>query len=176
MCTVGKNPLVIYSVLVLIVGISSLIDHWVCRLLSNQNGRSLRLLHWSMPGVCFEEARLIDRATNYWNRIRREAIEIKLHPNNFNRDSGWHISKAWDPAISALRRLRVRGQHSTSAPALATPGVDQCNGCGERPFWLDSSRQTQWSIRELISTIRTSTEYITRFPTAHILLKRATVL
>ena len=79
--------------------------------------------------------------TNYWDRIRREAIEIKLQPNNF-RDSGLHISKAWDPAISALR-LRARSQHSTSAPALPMPGVDQCNGCGERPFWLDNSRQTQ---------------------------------
>ena len=84
--------------------------------------------------IIFDEARLIDIATNYWDRIRREAIEINLQPNNFNRDSGLHISKAWDPAISALRRLRARGQHSTSAPALATPGVDQCNGRGDRPF------------------------------------------
>ena len=51
-------------------------------------------------------------------------IEIKLQPNNFNRDSGLHISKAWGPAISALRRFRARGQHSTSAPALATPVID----------------------------------------------------
>ena len=72
----------------------------------------------------FDEARLIDRATNYWDRLRREAIEIKLQPNNFNRDSGLHISKAWGPAISTLRRLRARGQHSTSAPALAMPVVD----------------------------------------------------
>ena len=84
--------------------------------------------------IGFDEARLIDRVTNYWDRIRREAIEIKLQPNNFNRDSGLHISKAWDPAISALRRLRARGQHSTSAPALATPGVDQCTGRGECQF------------------------------------------
>ena len=37
--------------------------------------------------ISFDEARLIDRATNYWDRIRREGIEIKLQPNNFNRDS-----------------------------------------------------------------------------------------
>ena len=53
--------------------------------------------------IGFDEARLIDRATNYWDRIRREAVEIKLQPNNFNKDSGLHISKAWDPAISPLR-------------------------------------------------------------------------
>ena len=44
--------------------------------------------------ISFDEARLIDRATNYWDLIRREALEIKLQPNNFNRDSGLHISKA----------------------------------------------------------------------------------
>ena len=74
--------------------------------------------------IVFDEARLIDRATNYWDRIRREAIEIKLQPSNFNRDSGLHISKSWDPAISTLRRLRARGQHSTSSPVLTTPGVE----------------------------------------------------
>ena len=84
--------------------------------------------------IVFDEARLIDRATNYWDRIRREAIEIKLQPSNFNRDSGLHISKSWDPAITTLQRLRARGQHSTSAPAQHTPAVDQCNGRGERPF------------------------------------------
>ena len=74
--------------------------------------------------IVFYEARLIDRATNYWDRLRREAIEIKLQASNFNRDSGLHISKSWDPAISTLRRLRARGQHSSSAPVLTTPGVD----------------------------------------------------
>ena len=60
--------------------------------------------------IGFDEARLIDRATNNWDRIRREVIEIKLQPNNFNRDSGLHISKAWDTAISTLRQLRAHGQ------------------------------------------------------------------
>ena len=27
--------------------------------------------------IGIEEARLIDRVTNYWDRVRREAIEIK---------------------------------------------------------------------------------------------------
>ena len=103
----------------------------------SEHERNLRMPYFDKSAVAehalennhhigFDEARLIDRATNCWDRIRREA--------NFNRDSGLHISKAWDPAISALRRLQARGQHSTSAPALATPGVNQCTGRGERPF------------------------------------------
>ena len=111
----------------------------------SEHKRDLRMQYFDKSAVAqhalennhhigFNEARLINRATNYWDRIRREAIEIKLQPNNFNRDSGLHISKVWDPAISALRRLQARGQHRTSAPALAMPHVDQCTGCRERPF------------------------------------------
>ena len=107
----------------------------------SEHDRDLRMQYFDKSAVAqhalennhhigFDEARLIDRATNYWDCIRREAIEIKLQPNNFNRDSGLHISKAWDPSISALRRLLARGQHSTSTPALAMPGVDQCTGRG----------------------------------------------
>ena len=101
----------------------------------SEHERDLRMQYFDKSAVAehalennhhigFDETRLIDRATNYWDRIRREAIEIKLQPNNFNRDSGLHINKAWDPAISTLRRLRARGQHRTSAPALAMLGVD----------------------------------------------------
>ena len=101
----------------------------------SEHERELRMQYFDKSAVAqhalennhhigFDETRLIDRTRNYWDRIRREAIEIKLQPNNFNRDSGLHITKGWTPAISALRRLRVRGQHSTSAPALATLSVD----------------------------------------------------
>ena len=119
---------------------------------------SLENIHHIVSG----EVRLIDRETNYWDRLRREAIEIKLHPSNFNRDSGLHISKSWDPAISTPRWQRARGQHSTSAPVLTTPGVDQCTGSRERPLWLDSSRNTHRSISELIATIGIIAAYISR--------------
>ena len=101
----------------------------------SEHERDLRMQYFDKSAVAqhalennhhigFDETRLIDRARNYWDHIRREAIEIKLQPNNFKRDSGLHISKAWSPAIIALRRLRACGQHSTSAAALATLGVD----------------------------------------------------
>ena len=88
--------------------------------MSNQNWHSPRLAiaQHALENnhhIGFDEARFIDRATNYWDRLRREAIEIKLQPNNCNRDNGLHISKAWGPAISVLWQLRARGQYSTSA-------------------------------------------------------------
>ena len=44
----------------------------------------------------------------------------------------------------------------------STPGIDQCTRCRERPLWLNSSWQTQWSIGELLATIRMSTAYISK--------------
>ena len=109
-------------------------SQWVSERIS-EHERDLRMQYFDKSAVAqhalennhhivFDEARLIDRARNYWDRIRREAIEMKLQHNNFNKDSGLHISKAWSSAISALRQLRAHGQHSTSAPAIATLGVD----------------------------------------------------
>ena len=109
--------------------------------------------------LLFDEARLVDRATNYWDCNRREAIEIKLQPNNFNRDSGLHISMAWDPEIRALRRLSA--QHQFPSPSYARHR-SQCTRRGKRPVWLGSSRQNQRSIGELLETIRNSTSYLRR--------------
>jgi hypothetical protein len=35
--------------------------------------------------------------TQYMDRIITEATEIKLHPNNMNREVGFCLSKSWKP-------------------------------------------------------------------------------
>jgi len=40
------------------------------------------------------------------DRLVREAIEIQLHPDNFNRDDGFNLSHAWRPIIKMLQLLR----------------------------------------------------------------------
>jgi hypothetical protein len=39
----------------------------------------------------------------------KEAIEIRLHPNNFNRDSRFMLSQALHPLINILKKVK---QHS----------------------------------------------------------------
>ena len=45
----------------------------------------------------WKEVKFIDRDTHWYTR--GEAIHIRLHPNNINRDSGIEIPEAWIPTI-----------------------------------------------------------------------------
>jgi hypothetical protein len=38
------------------------------------------------------------------DRLLREAIEIRLHPENFNRDDGFNLSYAWRHIIKILQQ------------------------------------------------------------------------
>jgi hypothetical protein len=40
---------------------------------------------------------------------KQKPFEISLHPNNFNRDSGFMLSQAWHPLINVLKKVK---QHS----------------------------------------------------------------
>ena len=48
----------------------------------------------------WKEVKFIDRDPHWYTRRVKEAIHIRLHPNNINRDSGIEIPKAWIPTIS----------------------------------------------------------------------------
>jgi hypothetical protein len=41
--------------------------------------------------------------TGYMDQLVKEAIEIQLHPNNFNREEGFKLSHEWNPAIKILQ-------------------------------------------------------------------------
>jgi hypothetical protein len=40
------------------------------------------------------------------DRLVKEAIEIRLHPENFNRDDGFNLSHTWRPIIKMLQLPR----------------------------------------------------------------------
>jgi hypothetical protein len=44
------------------------------------------------------------KTSGYMGRLVKEAIGIKLHPGNINREEGFKLSKAWIPSTSLLRR------------------------------------------------------------------------
>ena len=47
----------------------------------------------------WNEIKFIDRDPYYYMRRVKEAIHVRLHPDNINRDSGIEIPEAWMPTI-----------------------------------------------------------------------------
>jgi hypothetical protein len=67
--------------------------------------------------IDFDGASKLGTATRYMDRLVREAIEIRLHPDNFNRDDGFNLSYAWRPII----QQRINGKSRTGAGRKRTP-------------------------------------------------------
>ena len=69
----------------------------------------------------WNEVKFIDRDLYYYTRRVKEAIHIRLHPNNINRDSGIEIPEAWMPTIKkhnnrrAVRQRTAEGANHWSA-------------------------------------------------------------
>ncbi|XP_068692347.1 uncharacterized protein [Montipora foliosa] len=58
------------------------------------------------------EVKFIDRDPHWYTRRVKEAIYIRLHPNNTNRDSGIEIPEAWMPTIKKHNNMQ---QNRTTA-------------------------------------------------------------
>ena len=56
----------------------------------------------------WNEVKFIDRDPYYYTRRVKEAIHIRLHPNNINRDGGIEIPEAWMPTIKKTQQQESR--------------------------------------------------------------------
>jgi hypothetical protein len=52
----------------------------------------------------FHDPAALAKTSGNMNRHVKEAIEIKFHPENINREEGLKLSKAWNPITRVLRR------------------------------------------------------------------------
>ena len=85
--------------------------------------RHMRLAHTQTSETghlpIWKEVKFIDRDPHWYTRRVKEAIHIRLHPTNINRDSGIEIPKAWIPTIKkhnsqSTRKWICKGTTSNS--------------------------------------------------------------
>jgi len=55
----------------------------------------------------WNEVKFIDRDSHWYARRVKEAVHIRLHPDNINRDNGIEIPEAWIPTIKKHNRRPV---------------------------------------------------------------------
>jgi len=74
--------------------------------------------------------RFIDRDPHWYTRRVKEAIHIRLHRNNINRDSGIEIPEAWIPTIKIRNNRGTVQQWTTKGTATrrnnGTIGGSKC--------------------------------------------------
>ena len=60
----------------------------------------------------WSEIKFLDRDPYYYMRRVKEGIDVRLHPDNINRDSGIEIPEAWMPTIKIHNNKRAVGQRT----------------------------------------------------------------
>ena len=83
-----------------------------------EHGRNIRLARTQTSAVSehanntvhntlWNEVKFIDREFHWYKRRVKKAIQIRLHPNNINRDSEIEILEAWVPTIKKHNNRRT---------------------------------------------------------------------
>ena len=108
-------------------------DIWLAR---TQNSAVSEHANGTGHKPLWNETKLIDRERHWYTRKEKEAIHIRLDPNNINRDSGAEIPEAWMPTISLRKHLNQR--RTKNQP---TPGEAMIHG-NNRRIEMHHSQQT----------------------------------
>ena len=58
--------------------------------------------------IHFNQTSILAKVDSAVPRVIKEAIEIKKHPNYFNRDNSFVLSHAWAPILKAITSFGVR--------------------------------------------------------------------
>lgn len=56
--------------------------------------------------MTYGDTKLLSLSPFYWDSVVKEAIEIHCWANLVNRDMGFPVRRAWDPALTMLNSRR----------------------------------------------------------------------
>ena len=94
---------------------------WDIRLARTETSAVSEHAHNTGHKPLWNEVKFIDRDPYYYTRRVKEAIHIRLHPNNINRDSGIEIPEARMPTIKKHNNRRAVWQRTAEG---ANPWVN----------------------------------------------------
>ncbi|KAJ4448778.1 hypothetical protein ANN_00169 [Periplaneta americana] len=77
--------------------------------------------------IDFSATTILDKTSGYWDLVIKEAMEIQLDGNNFNRDGGLQLSTAWKPAINTLRPPAHGRQSGPAKPCQRATTLQNCS-------------------------------------------------
>ena len=92
----------------------------------------------------YERTKILVQTSRYWDSVVREAIEIRTNDDLINRDCGYNLSKAWEPAIGLIKSKsskrivvtttadRAITPMSSQTPSQSVPPRDRGAGRGRR--------------------------------------------
>ena len=101
-----------------------------------EHDRDIRIAHTQTSAVSehahesghdplWNEVKFTDRDPHWYTRWVKEAIHIRLHPNNIDRDSGIEILEAWIPTIKKQHISRVAQQRTAEGATSCRNSEDQ---------------------------------------------------
>jgi hypothetical protein len=70
--------------------------------------------------ILWDKARILCRANHFWERLTKEAIEIRLEKKNFNRDQGYNLSTSWKPILKLINKEREKKNAGKPNQSTAT--------------------------------------------------------
>jgi hypothetical protein len=54
--------------------------------------------------IKFKDSEVLVNTAGYMDQLVKEATEIQCHSNNVNREEGFKLIQAWNPAINMLKQ------------------------------------------------------------------------
>ena len=100
------------------------------RLAHTQTSTVSKHAHQTGPYPIWNEVKFIDRDPHWYTCTVKEAIHIRLHPNNINRNSGIEIPEAWMPTIKKHNNRKMVQQRTAKGTATrqnnGTMGGSKC--------------------------------------------------